>query len=58
MAILEIIEMNINKLKTMKMEKKRFKNAEVEAYIKGTLRQLKYLRSRWLNPSKVKRVKN
>lgn len=29
------------------MKKKRFNNPEVEAYIKDTLRQLKYLRSRW-----------
>lgn len=29
------------------MKKKIFSNPEVEAYIKDTLRQLKYLRSRW-----------
>lgn len=39
------------------MKKERFKNPEVEAYIKGTLKQLKYLRSRWLCTPKVKEVK-
>lgn len=31
------------------MKAKKYRNAEVESYIKGTLKQLKYLRSRWLN---------
>jgi len=40
------------------MKKKKFKNTEMETYIKGTLKQLKYLRSRWLNHRQVKKIKN
>lgn len=31
------------------MKPKKTYNSEVESYLKGTLKQLKYLRSRWLN---------
>ena len=38
------------------MKKKKFKNLEVEAYLKGTLKQLKYLRSRWIFTQQVKNL--
>lgn len=36
------------------MKRKRFTNPEVEAYIKDTLRQLKYLRSRWCSTQQIR----
>ena len=39
------------------MKKRRFENPELEAYIKDTLRQLKYLRSRWIFTQQVKNLK-
>ncbi len=41
----------------MNMKKRRFENPELEAYIKDTLRQLKYLRSRWIFTQQVKNLK-
>ncbi len=38
------------------MKTKRFNNPEVEAYIKDTLRQLKYLRSRWCFTQQIKNL--
>lgn len=39
------------------MKPKKPMNKEVETYLKGTLKQLKYLRSRWLKCPKHKKSK-